>query len=306
MLSSFFSKSKPINYVVVALYMFLLYGIAHYKKGIVLESKEIFLLIIGLAFYILPMLLLNFILQRNDITEKGSYTILIYGFLTGVLPHALTDINVLLASGFILVGFRNVIRLRNEKEIKAKILNASLCIGLASLAYFWSIAFIVLVYVGVLYFDSKNYRNWIIPIIGVLTIYLFANCFTLLFYDSFYNYSEYLDVASLSFQNYLVKDQLFSLGTLSICILFFLALYLIKYSRKAANIKPVLRLIIAYLVIAVGIAVIAPAKNTSEVFFLCIPLAIMGTTYLEMNYNMLAKEINIWVFLLIPFTMLLF
>ncbi len=286
--------------------MLLLLGIAHYKKGVVLQSESIFLILAGIILYILPMLLLNFLVQKNDLTYKGTYTILLYAFLTGILLNSLTDINILLASGLVVLGLRNILRLRDEKHMKAKIFNASLCIGIASLAYFWSIGFIFLVFFGVFYFEPKNYRNWIIPLIGIVTVYTFANCFTLLFYDSFFTVTDYVDPVSFSFQNYLVKDQLFSIGILSICIVFFLSIYLIKYSRKTANLKPILRLMIVYLILAVGIGIVAPEKNTSELFFIATPLAIIGTTYLETNYNVLAKEINIWVFVLIPFTMLLF
>ncbi|WP_248331821.1 DUF6427 family protein [Aquimarina acroporae] len=306
MLSSFFSKSKPINYIVVALYMLILFCIAQYKKGVIEESRDIILIILSGILYILPMLLLNYVVQRNDLTEKGTYTILLYAFLTALLPGSLVNIHILIASAFVLLGLYNILRLKDEKQIKAKIFNASLCIGVATIAYFWSLGFIVFVYLGVLYFEPKNYRNWIIPILGVLTVYLFANCFTLFFYDSFFAVGAFINTISLSFAGYLVKDHLFSVGILAICILFFLSVYLIKYGKRTANIKPILRLIIAYLIIAMALVVVIPYKNTSELFFIAAPLSIMGTSYLEMNYNMLAKEINIWVFVLIPFTMLLF
>ncbi|GAA4279492.1 hypothetical protein GCM10022259_42170 [Aquimarina mytili] len=125
-------------------------------------------------------------------------------------------------------------------------------------------------------------------------------------YDSFFSFYEYIDPISFSFDGYLEKNQLFSVGILSICILFFTAIFIIKFNRKPANIKPILRLIIVYLILAIGIVLISPQKNTSELFFIAAPLAIIGTTYLEMEYHQFAKEINIWVLLLLPFTTLLF
>ncbi len=306
MLSSFFSKSKPINYIVVALYMLTLFVIAHYKRGFVAESGYIIKFVAGALLYVLPMLMLHFIVQRNDLTHKGTHTILLYAFLTAIVPYALTNTTILLANVFVLLALRNVLYLRNEKQMKSKIFNATIYIGLSSLVYFWSIGFIILVFIGILYFEPKNYRNWIIPVIGLGMVYLFANCFTLLFYDSFYTFTEYVAPVSVSYQGYLIKDQLFSVGILGLCMLFFSSIYLIKLNRKAANIKPVLRLVFAYLIVAVGVAAIAPQKNTSELFFVAIPLAIIGTPYLEMSSYQFAKEINIWVFILIPLTTLLF
>ncbi len=306
MLSTFFSKSKPINFIVVALYMLLLLIIAHYKQGFLFESTYIIMTIGKVFLYILPMLMLNFIAQKNDLITKGTYTILLYAFLTGILPNSLTSFNLLLSNIFVLLAVTNILHLRNEKQIKAKIFNASICIGIASLAYFWSIGFILLVFLGVLSFDPKNYRNWIIPVIGLCTVYVFANCFTLLTYDAFYSFTTYSDPISFSFENYGTKDQLFSVGTLSICVLFFSFIYLIKFKRKTAKLKPVLRIIIAYLIVAIAVAVCAPEKNAAELIFIATPLSIIGSTYLEMHFYQFAKEINIWVFVLIPFTVLLF
>lgn len=304
MLSSFFSKSKPINYIAVALYMTLLFGIAHYKRDFEVDGNYIFLTLSSLFIYILPMLALNFVAQKNDLTNKGTFTILLYAFLTAILPKSLINFPVLLSNVFVLMALQNILHMRNEKYIKAKILNASICIALASLAYFWSIGFLFLVFLGVFFFEPKNYRNWIIPCIGISTVYVLANCFILIFYDSFFSLRSHIQPFSFSFQNYLVKDHLFSVGTLLICIVFFFSIYLLKFGRKAAKNKPIVRVIIVYLILAIGIGVIAPEKNTSELFFITPPLALIGTTYLEMDYRLFAKEINIGVFILLPFILM--
>lgn len=286
--------------------MGILFGIAHYRKGFEIENTYILLTTASIFLYILPMLALNFVAQKNNLTNKGTFTILLYAFLTAILPNSLTSFPILLANVFVLLALQNILHLRNEKYSKSKIFNASIFIGLASLAYFWSIGFIILVFLGILFFDSKNYRNWIIPFIGITMVYVFANCFTLLFYDSFFAIANYVDPISFSFRAYFIKEHLFSVGIISICTVFFFSIYLIKFGRKTANIKPILKVVIIYLVVAIVVAVIAPKKDTSELFFMVTPLSLIGTTYLEMNYHQFAKEINIWVFILIPFTVLLF
>ncbi|TPN87895.1 hypothetical protein FHK87_09995 [Aquimarina algicola] len=285
--------------------MAMLFGLFQFKKGFPLQKDHIFLLLINLIAYISPILLLNLIAQKNDLTTKGTYTILLYSFLTAILPEALMNYQVLISNIFVLFGLRSVLHLRNEKHIKAKVFNASLLIGIATLFYFWSIGFIILVFAGIFFFEPKNYRNWIIPLVGFAAIYIFANCFMLLFFDSFYTITNYVEPISLSFEEYFVRDRLFSIGVLSICILFFFSLYLIKFGRKPANSKTIIKIIIIYLIVAIGVVLIVPNKNTSELIFVCAPLAIIATTYLEMEYHSLVKEINIWVFLFIPFLLLL-
>ncbi|WP_371813593.1 DUF6427 family protein [Aquimarina sp. MMG015] len=306
MLSSFFNKSKPINFIIVALYMFVMYIIAHYRNGIDLDYFKIMIFFASCVAYILTMLILNHVTQKNDLTYKSTNTILLFAFLTGILPMSLVNPSVLLSNLFVILSMRSILSLRNGKYVKSNVLNASLYIGLASLAYFWSIAFIVIVFLGVLYFESKNYRNWIIPFIGLLTVYMLSNCFTLLFYDSFFAITDYVAPISFSFEGYFSDQGFFSIGVLIICILFFLTVYLIKYSRKPTKSKPILKLIIAQLLISLIVVMIALHKNTSEMIFIAAPLAIIGTTYLEIDHGKFVKEINLWVFLLLPFMTLLF
>ncbi len=286
--------------------MFVLYTIAHYKNGFNIDYSSILVFFGGLIVYILTMLLLNLIIQQNDLTQKSTHTILLFAFLTAVIPNSFTNTTVLLSNLFIVLGIRNVLNLRNGKYIKSNILDASLYIGLASLAYFWSISFILIVYLGVLYFEPKNYRNWIIPIIGLLMVYVLSNCFTLLFYDLFFISTNYIKPISFSFEAYVNKGGIFSIGVLTICTLFFLTVYLIKYNRKPTKSKPVLGLIIAQLLVALGIVLIVSDKNTAEMIFIASPLAIIGTTYLEMGHGKLIQEINLWVFLALPFMIFLF
>ncbi|MBW1293922.1 hypothetical protein GBO31_00275 [Aquimarina litoralis] len=286
--------------------MLLLYIIAYYKNGFGLNYNSILISLTGFVAYILAMLVLNLITQKNDLTQKSTNTILLFAFLTAILPDSLTNIYILLANLLVILGARSVLSLRNGKHIKSKILDASLFVSIASLAYFWSIGFMIFVFLGILFFEPKNYRNWIIPIISVITVYILANCFTLLFYDKVFTISDYVDPISFSFNNYTDQSSVFSIGILIICTLFFFTIYFLKFNRKSTKLKPILRLIISQWLIALVIIIIAPSKSTAEMIFIGAPLAIIGTAYLEMDQGKFVKEINLWVFLLLPFISLLF
>ncbi|WP_299213038.1 DUF6427 family protein [uncultured Aquimarina sp.] len=286
--------------------MFVLYTIAYYKKGFTLDYSTLIMFLGGFIAYVLAMLIVNLITQKNDLTQKSTNTIMLFVFLTTILPNSLTNAGMLLSNLFVVLAIRSVLSLRNGKYVKSNILDASLCIGVASLAYFWSIGFIVIIFLGIFYFEPKNYRNWIIPIIGLLIVYVLSNCFTLLFYDSFFVITEYIEPISFSFEGYGYKGGVFSIGVLTICTLFFFTIYLIKFNRKPTKSKPFLKLLISQLLIALAIVMIVPEKNTAEMIFIACPLAIIGTTYLEMDHGKFLQEINLWVFLLLPFMILLF
>ncbi len=286
--------------------MFVLYTIAYYKKSFTLDYSTLLMFLGGFIAYVLTMLIVNLITQKNDLTQKSTNTIMLFVFLTTILANSLTSATMLLSNLFVILGMRSVLSLRNGKYVKSRILDASLCIGVASLAYFWSIGFIVIVFFGIFYFEPKNYRNWIIPIIGLLIVYIISNCFTLLLYDSFFVIAEYIEPISFSFEGYAYKEGVFSIGVLTICTLFFFTIYLIKFNRKPTKSKPFLKLIISQLLVALALVMIVPEKDTSEMIFIACPLAIIGTTYLEMDHGKFLQEINFWVFLLLPFMILLF
>ena len=165
--------------------MTLLYVIAHFRKDSSMSLSYFFYALIGVLLYVLLMLGINFFAKKNELTNKGSFTVFLFAFITAVLPNSLINFSILLSNVFILLAIQNVLHLRNERQIKAKIFNAAMCVAVASLAYFWSISFIIMVYIGILYFAPKDYRNWLIPILGLGIVFLFVTCYTLYVEDSF-------------------------------------------------------------------------------------------------------------------------
>ncbi len=280
--------------------MAIFFAIAQYTPTFKVTLVAIGYRIGTLLLYVLSMLLLNYIAQRNGLSRKNTHTILLFAFLTAILPNALQRPDIIASNFCILLGFRRLLSLRNPKYIKNKIFDAAVYIGIASLFYFWSILFIVIVFFGVFYFVSENFRNWIIPILGLLMVYVFANCFTLLWNDSFFLLSEYAAPISLDFDPYLMADKLFSLGITAICILFFFIIYSVKSKQKSTKGKPAMRLMLLQICIGVVIVIVAPIKDTSELLFIAAPLAVIGTSYLRLSHEKWIKEVNVWVFLLLP------
>lgn len=280
--------------------MLFFYGIASYTLMHEFDVKSIIISIIGVVIYLITMGLLNHIALKNDLTKKSTHAVLLFAFSTAFLQNALLNVEILAANALVLLGVINILTIRNEIAVKSKIMNASLCIALASVFYFWSFLFLILIYIGIFIYSSRDYRNWIIPIAGWLTIFILSNGFTLLTNDTFLTFSEYLEKGSFDFQAYGSVKHAFILGTIVICASFFLFFYGIKFKRKSARIKPRLNIIVAQFFIALVLVLLAPNKNTSELYFVAAPLAIIGTSYFEHRYGKIIDEINVWVFLLFP------
>ncbi|RZS99271.1 DUF6427 family protein [Aquimarina brevivitae] len=306
MLSSFFNKSKPINFVFIGLYMILVYTMAHYLANANFQNTSILLSIAGLLVYLATPLVLFNVLQRNELTRPNSYALFLFAFFSATIPTGLIAVDVLLANLFIMLALRSLLSLRNEKRTKSKIFDASILIALATFTYFWSILFFALIYLAIAFFARRNYRHWIIPIVGFATVYILTTCLYLLFQDTLIPHNEYITQLSIDFSGYQNPRSIFSVGVLMISGVFFLFVYMARFRRKPALVKSVLRLIIAQLIIGICVVVLSAKREISELYFLVCPLALISTTYFETDLNDIVKEINIWVLFILPFLLLLF
>ena len=90
MISSFFGKTKPINYIILIAFIFIFYWFVHFvvfDKSYGIE--ELALQLVVLAILAFGLFVLNFIVKRNKVTGTHSYVILIfydvaYGLSTNV------------------------------------------------------------------------------------------------------------------------------------------------------------------------------------------------------------------------------
>jgi hypothetical protein len=77
------------------------------------------------------------------------------------------------ANFFILLAFRRLISLQSLKASKEKIFDASFWIIVAALFQFWSILYLVLVFISIIFHVSRDYRNWFLPFIAFAASILF-------------------------------------------------------------------------------------------------------------------------------------
>ncbi len=305
-LTTFFSKSKPINFILVGVYLAFFFGIAHYKTGFSGEILSILLLIASLGAYLFTMLGVDFVIKRNELGKSTTYGIMLFAVLTTLLPVALVAPKIIIANCAIVLAIRRIISLRSQREVQKKILDASLWIMVASVCYFWSILFFVLLFLGIALYVGHNYRNWLIPFSGVLASYILGTCISLLLWDHYFSFASYMTDFSIFYVAYSSSSHWIAFGLLITFTVFFLIFYLITYKNRQAKTKPAIILVIASLLIAILIVFIAPQKNTGELFFMTVPVVIMGTSYLESGFKPVIKEGLLWILTILPFAWAIF
>ena len=299
MITSVFKKSTPLNYILVVfliLVFFLIYqfqDLSWMNMGVLLFQK------IGLITFLLASVFItNFIVKKNGLSKDSSYTIFFYFLFLIFFPSVLDNLNLILANFFILLALRRLISLQSLKASKEKIFDASLWIFVASLFHFWSILYIVLVFISIIFHVSRDYRNWILPFIALFTATIIFMLFSIFFGIDVVNYIT--KSVTVNFKiDYFVNN--YQNGALSIFVsiaLFFLVSMFATLSNRPLLLHTSFKKIIACFFIGVVIFLISSNKSNDLLVFTFAPLSIMATAHIEIAQQKLKQELVLGIFIL--------
>ena len=305
MLTSFFSNSRPINFIIVAIYILIFYFFANLS---VLFSSSFWIILqeIGILLILfLSVFILNFISGRNELTGRNAYkSILFAGFLC-MFVATMQNNDVILANLFLLLSLRRILSLKSQRETIKKIFDATLWVGVASLFYFWSILFLFVVYFGVLVHVGHRFKNWLVPVVALLTLFSIVTSIDLLLTDTFYTLTDWAQASNFDFENYRDLKLLIPIAFLFSLTLWASFFYMIIIQKASANAKSSLFLILLCAGVALSVAIFAPAKNGSELMFFFAPLAIIVTNYFQHMKDKWFKETLLYAIILLPVLLLL-
>ncbi|PKP18604.1 MAG: hypothetical protein CVU07_01610 [Bacteroidetes bacterium HGW-Bacteroidetes-23] len=296
MIASVFSKSRPFNYILVTTLLVLCFFIYQIQPvetptessfllgGLV--SKGIILLLLVASLFIT-----NFITKRNGLSKDNSFSVLFFVSFLLFIPSAFDNFKIILSSFFILLAMRRLISMKSLLTPKEKIFDASLWIFIATLFHFWSILFIFIVFVSIIFHVSGDYRNWVLPFIAFFTVGILFIFFSLLI-DK-----EWLDIVwnqtGTDFSFYYLEKSA-SNAALVLYALFavvFLISMIFTMSKRPIIMLASYKKVIFIFLISVLIYVISPEKSNSLLLFGLMPISVLATGFVEMNKDTVLKEI---------------
>ncbi len=306
MLTSFFGKSKPINFVVFGAVIFLGYVFgALIQVDNALNISQLLINFFFIGWSVFAVFLLDFIVRKNDLTYKNTFTVLLFTFFLITLPVIFLDRNILFANVFLLMAFRRLVSLSSEKNSERKIFDASLWIAVAALFYFWSLLFFVLLFFSILQKPETNHKQLIIPFIGFATILMLATTYHLLINDSFAWLIEWIKpVVSFDFSAYHSIKILVPAAIMATFLIWSLPFRIIKIASLSKKEKPNAVLLLITLGVCVFIALLSPQKTGAELFFIIAPLSVIVANYIENIQEARFKEGLLWLIVLLPVVLL--
>tara|TARA_R110002167_G_scaffold206691_14_gene410781 strand:- start:1363 stop:2301 length:939 start_codon:yes stop_codon:yes gene_type:complete len=302
MISSFFNKTKPINYIILLTFIFVLYWVVHFfvfDKTYTPEQMLWQILILGVLLF--GFFIVNFIVKRNKVADSNSYTILFFALLYLVFPEAMLDNNIIICNFFLLLGFRRLISIRSLKNIKSKIFDATLWIVVSSIFYDWAILFLLLVFMAIYMYEPKNFRNWLVPFTAIFAVAMIAYTVLILANQTEFVLEHYK--FSYSFDNdYLLKwgksAKLF-LYVISISIVGLLSF--LKLGKAGMGKVATMRLIAVSFLLGLLMLMLAPTNNVYIIMVTFFPASVFLTKYIESINRPNIKEIVLMLTIFIPF-----
>lgn len=282
MITSLFKKSTPINFAFVFLMLLFFFLTTQFHQvgtvftfGLLAKKTLLFFTIIACFFTG------NFIIKKNRLSKDSAFMVLFYLLLLLLFPSVMNNFKLFLANFFILLALRRLISLQSSKSQKEKIFDASLWVFAASLFHFWSILFILLVFISILFHTARDYRTWFLPFIA-----FFISMVLLFFFDMVFdtnNVGNVIASSTSSFEiNYFINNyQNLALSLFATISLFFIANLGLTISNRPIILHSTYKKIIAAFFIGLLVFVFSPNKSNDILIFTFVPLAFAMTIFVE-------------------------
>ncbi|MDC8005061.1 DUF6427 family protein [Aureisphaera galaxeae] len=302
MLTSFFRKSGPLNFLIVSLYLLLFATLWFFiEKGSDFQLLELGETAITALLLVFSLFLLDFIVRKNGLAQINAFTILLFASLVCFFPDVFSEIKMVGAQVCLLFAMRRIFSLQSLKNNERKILDASLWIAIATFLYPPSIIMLLGLQWAIFIMPITKLRFFFIPLVGLLAVILIAMAAHLLIEDNFAWLSDLFKTPSLDFSTYGRKTSLIGVAFITGSLIWALFNRMGVLSRIQKKERPNYMLVVVLLLVCLVIILGSEAKNTAEFLFAFAPMAIILANYVEHDSEKWFKEILLWVFLLLPF-----
>ena len=292
MITSVFRKSTPLNYSLVVILILVFFFLFQFQEPSWMSSSFLaFQKISLLCFIFASFFLINFIVKKKGLSKDNGYAIFFYLLFILFFPTIFNNANVVYANFFVLLALRRLISLQSLKASKEKIFDASFWILIASLFQFWSILFLILVFISIIFHVSRDYRNWVLPFIALMAVAVIFLLISLILHINAIEFFQKRAVVDFNIDYF--KNN-YENGALSIYVavsLFFVVSMLMTFSNRPQIVHSSYKKIVAYFFIAAFVFIISPDKSNDLLLFSIAPLTMMAASYVEYVQQKLNSEI---------------
>jgi hypothetical protein len=230
---------------------------------------------------VFAVLLLDFIIRKNNVTKNNNFVILLLVLFVLLVPQVYNAPKLILANIFVLLATRRILSLTTEKNTIKKIFDATMYITLASFCYGWAILFFVVLYPAIINKTKFNITYVFIPIVGFLGITSIAVAYQFVVTDSYSWLYLWIPERDFDLSAYSDTKLLITTVLLLGLLLWMGIVRLSKLGSLSKKERPSAITILLIAIISVGIVLAKAQKNGSELFFVFAPIAAVTSNFIE-------------------------
>jgi len=299
MITSVFKKSTPLNLILVVILILFFFLINQFQELTWTNSaisifKEAILFVVLLG----SIFITNFVAKKNGLSKDSSYTIFFYFLFLLFFPSIFNNANLIASNFFILLALRRLISLQSLKASKEKIFDASLWIFVAALFHFWSILYIVLVFISIIFHVSRDYRNWVLPFIAFFVVGIISILFSIIFNKDIHGFIYSNAIINYKIDYFTNNYQNAAFSIYITVALFFLISMFASLSNKPLLLISSFKKIIFSFFIGLLIFAISSNKSNDLLVYTIAPLSIMATSHIEIKQLQLKQELVLGILIL--------
>ncbi len=262
--------------------LFVFFALAHLGfAGMTFDQAGFFQGLWSLGCLLFSVFIVNFIVQRNQLTATNSFAMLFYALFIILFPDTMMDSEVIFATFFLLLAHRRLISLKSLKNPKSKIFDGALWVLVGSLFFNQLVFLLLLVWFYVYFYVPKQPNYWLIPLAAAVVVALTGWSFSYVAGDPEFLFRHYSGlwskVSLLSFTGgYWIKPAIFLSVVLVAGILSF-----IRHGKSGQGKLTQLRLLIVGWLLVLVIVSLSGLRIGSAIMLLFFPSAVFMARYVE-------------------------
>lgn len=301
MITNIFSRSNPMNFAIIAILLlipFVWIALTHYDSDFSISDRITFFPLYPLLLFV--AFLIDFMSKKNALNKGDDYTLLFFLLFLCLIPDVFKNFSVVISNIFLLFAFRRLLSIQSLISPKQKIFDASFWITIAAIFEFEVLWFLILVFVSIIIHVSNDFKNWIIPFVGVFVAGILILLYSFMFdYQVLENIFKDADNMSFSFENISEKLSYFSSVTFVFLAILLLIYQLSNIGSYLTYILNSVRKVIFLLLLALFVYIISDRNDNSMLLYAVAPMSIISANLINSINKKPIREIIVWLLLVL-------
>ena len=152
---------------------------------------------------------------------------------------------------------------------------------MATILDFWCIAFIIPVFLSIIFHVASDFRNWFIPFIALFTISTLFLVLILIFEIEWWNQWQTQIEINLGFDYFSRKTESAALFVYLFFGMLFMIFFLLNIMKKKNKVNPSMLILLAFWIISISIWIVSTNKSNELLVFSLFPTAVLSAQFMQ-------------------------